>query len=79
MAAESVFTGIPAPAKGGRMKSWDDWTHAERAIFISHLNQPHDGLDAAIKERDRKWGEREEERKAIQLEHSESIIVRRIK
>ena len=27
------------------MKGWEDWTHAQRAEFISHLNQPHPGLD----------------------------------
>ncbi len=29
-------------------KSWGEMSHAERAIFISVLNQPHAGLDRAI-------------------------------
>lgn len=29
-------------------KSWAEWTQAERAIFVSHLNQPDERIDKAI-------------------------------
>ena len=38
--------------------SWDTWSHAERAVFINELNRPHDGLDAGIVHRAKKWAAR---------------------
>ncbi len=59
-----------------RMRSWDDYSHAERAIFISHLNQYSVILDSIVPADDLKHhavvqkllSDDEAERRAIQAE-----------